>query len=71
MTGAFNQNYFLAKNNPLWSRFAMRETTNYICSGEMQKVRGEKVVNGSISYVAQQAWIQNLTLKDNILFSSR
>jgi ABC-type transport system involved in cytochrome bd biosynthesis fused ATPase/permease subunit len=25
---------------------------------------------GSIAYVSQQAWIQNLTLRDNILFGS-
>merc|ERR1719232_1502735 len=39
--------------------------------GEMQKIRGDRIINGRISYVAQQAWIQNLTLKDNVLFSSR
>lgn len=27
-------------------------------------------VQGSIGYVPQQAWIQNATLKDNILFGS-
>ena len=26
-------------------------------------------LQGSVAYVAQQAWIQNLTLKENILFS--
>ena len=26
-------------------------------------------LQGSVAYVAQQAWIQNKTLKDNILFS--
>ena len=26
------------------------------------------VFQGSVAYVAQQAWIQNATLKDNILF---
>jgi len=25
-------------------------------------------LQGSIAYVSQQAWIQNLTLRDNILF---
>jgi ABC-type multidrug transport system fused ATPase/permease subunit len=25
-------------------------------------------LQGSVAYVAQQAWIQNATLKDNILF---
>jgi ATP-binding cassette subfamily C (CFTR/MRP) protein 1 len=38
--------------------------------GEMRKVSGEINVEGSIAYVPQQAWIQNLTLKKNILFDS-
>ena len=38
--------------------------------GEMNKVKGEKIINGRISYVAQQAWIQNLNVQDNILFGS-
>ncbi|XP_012941583.2 canalicular multispecific organic anion transporter 2 [Aplysia californica] len=36
--------------------------------GEMQKERGQLSVKGSVAYVAQQAWIQNMTLRDNILF---
>ncbi|XP_013391801.1 multidrug resistance-associated protein 1-like [Lingula anatina] len=36
--------------------------------GEMQKVEGSVNLKGSVAYVAQQAWIQNATLKDNILF---
>ncbi|NWU56468.1 MRP3 protein, partial [Dromas ardeola] len=36
--------------------------------GEMEKVEGEVAVKGSVAYVPQQAWIQNATLKDNILF---
>ncbi|XP_038013186.1 canalicular multispecific organic anion transporter 2 isoform X2 [Motacilla alba alba] len=36
--------------------------------GEMEKLEGEVAVKGSIAYVPQQAWIQNATLKDNILF---
>ncbi len=28
-------------------------------------------LQGSIAYVSQQAWIQNATVKDNILFSKR
>ena len=38
--------------------------------GEMQKVGGSKTINGQVSYVAQQAWIQNLTVRDNILFGN-
>jgi ABC-type transport system involved in cytochrome bd biosynthesis fused ATPase/permease subunit len=36
--------------------------------GEMHKTSGSYYVNGNVAYVAQQAWIQNATLKENILF---
>ncbi|MED6282695.1 Canalicular multispecific organic anion transporter 2 [Characodon lateralis] len=36
--------------------------------GDMEKVEGEVSVLGSMAYVPQQAWIQNATLRDNILF---
>jgi ABC-type multidrug transport system fused ATPase/permease subunit len=37
--------------------------------GEMYKLNDGKInVNGSIAYVAQQAWIQNATIRENILF---
>ncbi|GAU94483.1 hypothetical protein RvY_06252-2 [Ramazzottius varieornatus] len=36
--------------------------------GLMEKVSGHVTVKGSIAYVTQQAWIQNMTLRDNILF---
>eukprot|EP01125_Pyxidicula_operculata_P020715 TRINITY_DN7733_c0_g1_i1.p1 TRINITY_DN7733_c0_g1~~TRINITY_DN7733_c0_g1_i1.p1 ORF type:complete len:1515 (-),score=405.79 TRINITY_DN7733_c0_g1_i1:221-4765(-) len=36
--------------------------------GEMQKTSGRVVVNGSIAYVPQTAWIKNATVKDNIVF---
>lgn len=36
--------------------------------GEMNKFSGRVNMVGSISYVAQQAWIQNETVKNNILF---
>merc|ERR1712032_1651455 len=38
--------------------------------GELTKVEGSSRVEGSISYVAQQAWIQNMTVRENILFGS-
>ena len=38
--------------------------------GEMDKVEGKVNQIGKIGYVPQQAWIQNSTLKDNILFCS-
>lgn len=36
--------------------------------GEMDKASGKVNTYGSVAYVSQQAWIQNATLKDNILF---
>lgn len=38
--------------------------------GEMDKMSGHVNTFGSIAYVSQQAWIQNATLKDNILFGN-
>nr|XP_006125161.1 canalicular multispecific organic anion transporter 2 isoform X3 [Pelodiscus sinensis] len=39
--------------------------------GEMEKLEGQVAVKGSVAYVPQQAWIQNATLKDNILFGQQ
>lgn len=36
--------------------------------GETIKVNGQVNTYGNIAYLSQQAWIQNATLKDNILF---
>ncbi|XP_055643285.1 multidrug resistance-associated protein 1 isoform X8 [Toxorhynchites rutilus septentrionalis] len=36
--------------------------------GEMDKVSGRVNTVGKIAYVSQQAWIQNATLQDNIIF---
>lgn len=36
--------------------------------GEMERLNGKVNVDGTIAYVPQQAWIQNATLQDNILF---
>jgi len=38
--------------------------------GEMKQISGESLHCGKISYVSQQAWIQNLTLRENILFGT-
>lgn len=38
--------------------------------GEMEKLSGRVNTSGSIAYVSQQAWIQNASLQDNILFGS-
>ena len=40
-------------------------------SGEMEKVGGYVGVRGSVAYVPQQPWIQNLSLKDNITFGKK
>ncbi|KAL4641040.1 canalicular multispecific organic anion transporter 1 [Arapaima gigas] len=39
--------------------------------GEMHSLKGYVNIQGSLAYVPQQAWIQNATLKDNILFGSQ
>jgi len=39
--------------------------------GELWKVKGEVVVHGSIAYVAQQAWVINASVKENIVFGHR
>ncbi|XP_028254087.1 multidrug resistance-associated protein 1-like [Parambassis ranga] len=36
--------------------------------GEMDRRNGFVSIEGSVAYVPQQAWVQNATLKDNILF---
>ncbi|XP_066983087.1 ATP-binding cassette sub-family C member 3-like [Macrobrachium rosenbergii] len=36
--------------------------------GEMQKEAGRVIINGRVAYVSQQAWLQNATLKDNIIW---
>ena len=38
------------------------------CLGDMFKCSGIVRIKGNVGYVSQQAWIQNATLKDNILF---
>lgn len=36
--------------------------------GEMERLKGEVIVRGTLSYCQQSAWIQNATIRDNILF---
>lgn len=38
--------------------------------GEMRKVRGEVTFGGRVAYCPQTAWIQNATLRDNVLFGA-
>ncbi|XP_067675287.1 multidrug resistance-associated protein 1-like [Haliotis asinina] len=39
--------------------------------GEMEKLTGHVHVKGRTAYLPQQAWIQNVTLQENILFGQR
>ena len=39
--------------------------------GEMEKKSGRVNVVGSIAYVPQQAWMQNASVKDNVLFGNQ
>ncbi|KAL3656838.1 hypothetical protein V7S43_018295 [Phytophthora oleae] len=42
-----------------------------LCSvllGEMEKADGKVSVNGKVAYYSQQPWIQNMTIRENILF---
>ncbi|TVY68636.1 Metal resistance protein [Lachnellula suecica] len=39
--------------------------------GDLWKVKGKVVVHGSTAYVAQQAWVMNASVKENILFGHR
>ncbi|KAJ8721589.1 hypothetical protein PYW07_002364 [Mythimna separata] len=39
--------------------------------GDMDKVSGRVNIKGNIAYVSQQAWIQNATLQNNILFDKK
>ena len=36
--------------------------------GEMEKLSGTVSLSGKLAFIPQQAWIQNCTLRDNILF---
>ncbi len=40
-----------------------------MCTGDMEKESGSVNVQGQVAYVPQQAWMQNASLQDNILFS--
>jgi len=39
--------------------------------GDIWKIKGEVEVHGTIAYVAQQPWILNATVKENIIFGYR
>lgn len=39
--------------------------------GDLWKVSGEVVVRGHVAYVAQQAWVMNASVRENIVFGHR
>ena len=39
--------------------------------GDIWKIHGEIVLHGSVAYVAQQPWVMNATVRDNIVFGHR
>jgi ATP-binding cassette subfamily C (CFTR/MRP) protein 1 len=39
--------------------------------GDLWKVKGKVVVHGNTAYVAQQPWVMNATVKENIVFGHR
>lgn len=39
--------------------------------GELYKVKGEVTVHGNIAYIAQQAWVMNASVRENIVFGHR
>ncbi|TKX20097.1 Metal resistance protein YCF1 [Elsinoe australis] len=39
--------------------------------GDLYKIRGEVVVRGKTAYVAQQAWVMNASVRENIVFGYR
>jgi ABC-type multidrug transport system fused ATPase/permease subunit len=40
-------------------------------AGEMERVRGRVQVHGRVAFVPQQAWIQNQTVRHNIIFDRK
>lgn len=39
--------------------------------GDVWKLQGEVIVHGKIAYVAQQAWVMNASVRENIVFGHR
>lgn len=39
--------------------------------GDLWKVKGEVIVHGQVAYVAQQTWVMNASVKENIVFGHR
>ena len=43
----------------------------YSLIGDLHKVQGEVILRGHIAYVAQQSWVMNATVRENIVFGHR
>ncbi len=38
--------------------------------GEMNRVSGQRLVHGSISYVPQEAWVMSTTVRENVVLDT-
>ena len=68
-----NTNEIISRISALESRMWSKKNVlkNSLILGEMQLVDGNIALHGSLGYCAQQAWIQNATIRDNILFHKK
>ena len=48
----------------------VRNLSIHLLTGEGVHLNGSCTVGGSISYVSQSPWIQNATLRENVLFGT-
>ncbi len=39
--------------------------------GDLYKVKGEVIIHGTTAYVAQQAWVMNASVRENVVFGHR
>ena len=65
------------KQSVLWGirKSRMQWCAAYFCVGKNKFTNTEvfcflEIFQGTVAYVSQQAWIQNATVRDNILFNS-
>ena len=50
--------------------FCSKTSLIHAMLGQMTRVNGEQTLNAKVAYASQEHWIQNLTVRDNILFDS-
>ncbi|KAF1319130.1 Abc transporter c family member 5, partial [Globisporangium splendens] len=68
-----NANLTVKKGDLVVVHGAVGSGKSSLCSallGEMEKISGSVFVRGRVAYYSQQTWIQNMTIRDNILFGS-